>query len=92
MSYSIISAVGNFIVVEAAEESKVLKTEETSTVLRVISVGETVNNNDKPFTINFIMPGDLIIVYPNSVEKAMMGGKWVYFVRNTDVIARLKNE
>ena len=95
MGYMIDSALGRNVIVEPHEKSTVLKAEETATVFKVVSIGDKVecfnierhkNHYDKwP-----IKKDDLIIVEPNSVQKAVMGDKDVYYVKDSDVLGRVK--
>lgn len=81
-NFQLDQASGKFIVVEPYEKSTVLQAEEIATVFKVLSVGN--------LTEDELLVGELIIVFPKSVEKTMMGQTEVFFIRDTDVIAKVK--
>jgi hypothetical protein len=68
----------DYIIIEPYDENSVFKAEETATVFKIISSGN----------IHF-KAGDLIIVVPNSVEKTRMGNKTVYFISQSNVVAKV---
>ena len=77
-NYKIKYAIGNYVIIEPMDKSTVLKTEETATIFKVISVGQHVKS------------GDLIIVAPGSVERTMMQDKEVFYVLDTSIIATIE--
>lgn len=88
--YKIKDALGKYLIVEPYEKSSVLKTEDTSTVFKVIAVGQDVFVNDVGSESHYnINKDDLIIVPPQSVDRTMMGHKEIFYVRDTDVISTI---
>lgn len=81
MEFKLDRALDRFIIVEPAEKSTVLKADEISTVFLVISVGEESKTS--------LSDGDFVIVTPNSIEKSLIGQKEVYYVRESDIIAKV---
>jgi len=81
-NYKIKNALGHFVVVEPVDRSTILRTEETSTVFKVLSVGgsEITDVGDE-------LVGQLIIVTPGSIEKTMMEDKEVWYVHDTSIVA-----
>ena len=81
MEFKLHSAIGHYIIVEPADTGKILKTEETATIFKIVSAGllceDPVGAADNEY----------IIVAPNSVETTFMGDKKVYFIRSSDVLA-----
>ena len=90
MAYKVTIALGKHIIIEPVEKSTVLKADEISTVFKVVSfpfncsLGSHVKS-DIHFNI-----GDLIIVREQSVQKTKMGDMEVYFVEESDVIAKVE--
>ena len=83
IEYEIDSSIGHYLIIEPIEKNSVLKSEEISTVFKVISYrtfGEDMID---------IADGDLIIVPKDAVESVMVGTKYIYFVRETDVVAKV---
>ena len=79
--YKIIDGLSHYIIVEPIQKSTVFQAEEIATIFKVISFGQICQVE--------ISPGDLIIVAANSVEKCMMNNQWIYYIRDTDAIARI---
>ena len=106
MEYVIDKAIGFYVIVEPMTKSSVLRAEEVATVFRVLSTPDnreikseysqdenkimqnktTFITKDNNYRIN-----DLIIVAPNSVESTMMENEKVYFVRESDIIAKVRH-
>ena len=89
--FKIKTAINNYIIVEPFEKSTVLKTEEVSTVFKVISIGvcgeiereideSTAKGKDLLFkaSVRQFNYNDLIIVAKGSIEKTLMGQKEIY--------------
>ena len=106
-NFKIKKALGKYIIVEPVDKSTVLKTEETATVFRVLSIPETkevkstykiLDGNEMITETNFLHTeqnfevNNLIIVSPNSVEKTMMGNQEILYCRDTDAIAVVTEE
>lgn len=89
--FKLVNAVGRYVVVEPFEKSTVLRAEEIATVFKIISIGDNAKWNERGNLID-LAPGDLVTVSPNSIEKTMMNNQTVYYVRDTDIIATVKNE
>ena len=90
-NFTLKSAVGKYVIIEPAEKSTILQTEETATVFRVVSVGDlNVTKDFEDADLYSFIEGDLIIVAKSSVEKTYMGDKEIYFVRDTDIIATVQ--
>ena len=87
MEFELSTALGRYIVVEPYEKSSILKANEISTVFKIISINE--RNDCHSINPNSLVNGDLIIVIPNSVEHCMMGTKEIYYVRESDIIAKV---
>ena len=88
-SFQLDQALGRYVVVDPAEKSSVLRAEEIATVFKVISIGcscEGFGFSDVKLAVDA-----LVIVYPGTVQKVMMGHKEVYFVRDSDIIAKVKS-
>lgn len=92
-------ALGDYVIIEPAEKSSVLKAEEISTVFKVVSIGRKFTMNadvisqsgykDKEcsyFAKHFLID-DLVIVVPNTVQRTLMGSKEVYYVLADYIIA-----
>lgn len=81
-------AVGKYIVVKPIEKSTVLKTTETATIFKVLSVGEDCEfgKHSKLAERGYYID-DLIIVAQGSVEKCMMLHEEVFYVRESDIVA-----
>ena len=101
MGFIIDSALGHNIIIEPFEKSTVLKAEETATVFKVISINRIISSipdfskiamehNLQSEVLRYLSIGDLIIVEPNSVQKAVMGDKDVYYVKDSDIVSRVK--
>lgn len=88
MSFEIDSALGRFVIIEPAEKSTVLIADEVATIFKVVSIGAMCENIIAQYCIK---SGDLIIVEKGSVQKTVMGDKDVLYVRDSDIIARVKN-
>lgn len=91
MEYQVDFALGKHIIVEPVDESGILRAEEAASIFKVVSFGIDCLNCSELKSGILINKGDFIIVAQNSVEHAMMGGKKVYFVVESDVIAKVKN-
>ena len=78
--YTLISAVGRFVVVEPVEKSTVLKAEQISTVFKILSAGEGCENTS-------LEPGKLVILEPQTINQSKMGYKDICYVRESDIIA-----
>ena len=89
MAYVIDSALGRNIIVEPHEKSTVLKAEETATVFKVVSIGKDADEETME-VLKTLKKDDLIIVEPNSVQKAVMGDKDVYYVKENEILGRVK--
>ena len=93
MGFIIDSALGHNIIIEPFEKSTVLKAEETATVFKILSLGievDRINCGNSWYQRYEFKVGDLIIVEPNSVQKAVMGDKDVYYIKDSDVLAKVK--
>lgn len=93
MGFIIDSALGHNVIVEPHEKSTVLKAEETATVFKVISFGKEADRTPVGngwYSKDEIKVDDLIIVEPNTVQKAVMGDKDVYYVKCSDILAKVK--
>ena len=89
MEFELSNALGRYIIVEPAEKSQVLKADEISTVFKVISIGDLVEKKETSIPSHFLSKGDLIIVQSGTIERCMMGTKEIYYVRETDIIAKV---
>lgn len=92
MEYQIDTALGKHVIVEPLDKSNILHTEETATVFKIVSIGNEIDLKYTMGVIKTIKEYDLIIVAPNTVESTMMGNKKVYFVMDSDIIAKVKHE
>lgn len=84
--YVIDFAVEDKVIVEPAEKSNIIMTEETSTIFKVVSAGTMVTSAGQLGALE----GCLIIVAPKCVEKTYMGNKEIYFIRKDDILAVVK--
>ncbi len=94
MSYKLESAIGKYLIIEPLDRNNVLKASEVATVFKVVSAGYDCNLNFHPsaeVSEVKVEEGSLIIVEPQSVTPVMMGFDQLYFIRETDVIALVKN-
>ena len=83
MEYKIDEGFGNYIIIEPLKESTILVTDELSKIFKILHIGSNMDIPDK------LKIGDLILVAPNSIEKLNIWNPPVYFIRESDVIAKI---
>lgn len=91
--FKIKEAIGRYLIVEPFNKSAVLKTTETETVFKVISIGGLVGKSDgngQWFQYNKININDLIIIAPGSCNRTMMNYQEVYYVAETDIVCTIE--
>ena len=90
MGYAVDIALGEHIIVEPVEKSTVLKAEQISTIFRVVAFpfGSKIGSHVKS-DIHFNV-GDLIVVENRSLKDLKMGSQIIYYVYESDVVAKIK--
>lgn len=92
MDYKIDFGLGEHILLEPEEKSTVFEASEVSTVFKVVDFGaecHQVARTTLDGSKTHINIGDLVIVEPSSLKESRMGGEKVYWVYQSEVVAKV---